>query len=89
MSLLLYALAMSVAVRKRLSFKELVESRDEEKVGVELAVCHREGRDSFHLKKMMELAFTGALLLFAAAVATIQQQVSLPTALCQLGNQTS
>lgn len=90
MSLLLYALAMSVAVRKRLCFKELVESRDEEKVGVELAACHREGRDSFHLKKMMELAFTGALLLFAAAaVATIQQQVSLPTAVCQLGNQPS
>lgn len=52
--------------------------RDEEIAGAELAARHREGTDSFHLKKMMELAFTGALLLFAAAVATTQQQVSLP-----------
>lgn len=73
---------MPVAVRTGLSFKELVESRDEERTLAELAARHREGTDSFHLKKMMELAFTGALLLFAAAVATIQQQVSLPRALC-------
>ena len=52
------------------------------KARAELAARHREGRDSFHLKKMMELAFTGALLLLAAAaVATLQQQVSLPRAL--------
>lgn len=85
----LYVLAMPVAVRKHLSFKELVESWDEERARAELAARHREGTDSFHLKKTMELAFTGALLLFAAAVATIQQQVSLPRALCSLGNQTS
>lgn len=55
------------AVRKSLSLKELVESRDEERARAELAARHREGTNSFHLKKMMELAFTGALLLFAAA----------------------
>lgn len=42
------------------------------------AGLHREGMDSFHLKKRMKLAFTGALLLLAAAKATRQQQVSLP-----------
>lgn len=42
------------------------------------AGLHREGTDSFHLKKRMKLAFTGALLLLAAAKATRQQQVSLP-----------
>ncbi len=61
---LFYVLAMPVAVRTGLSFKELVESRDEERALAELAARHREGTDSFHLKKMMELAFTGALLLF-------------------------
>lgn len=45
-----YVLAMPVAVRKGLSFKELVESRDEERAGAELAARHREGTDSFHLK---------------------------------------
>lgn len=79
---LFYVLAVPAAVKEGLSFKELVESRDEERARAELAACHREGTDSFHLKKMMELAFTGALLLFAAAVATIQQQVSLLRALC-------
>lgn len=86
---LFYDLAMPAAVWKGLSSQELVESRDEERARAELAACHREGTNSFHLKKMMELVFTGALLLFTAAVATIQQQVSLPRALRSLGNQTS
>lgn len=64
---LFYASAKPLAVRKGLSLKELVESRDEEIARAELAVRHREGTDSFHLKKMMELAYRGALLLFAAA----------------------
>ncbi|TNN47577.1 hypothetical protein EYF80_042219 [Liparis tanakae] len=68
-------------VRKCLSFKEPVESGDEERARPEPAARHREGTDSFHLRKRMELAFTGALLLFAAAVATMQQQAPLPRAL--------
>jgi len=80
-----FGLAVSAAVFRGLSFKK---SREEERAWAELAACHREGTDSFHLK-MMELVFTGARTLFAAAVATIQQHVSLSSPLCWLGNQTS
>lgn len=72
------------------SFKELVETRNDERARAELVARHREGTNSFHFpQKMMEQAFTGSLLLFAAAaVATIQQQVC-PVLFCYLGNQTS
>lgn len=70
-------------------FEKLVESREEEKAWTKLAVPHREGTDSFHLKKMMKLVFTETLTSLLLLLWQPYSNTSHCMSLSVPGNQTS